>query len=308
MKRVVSVSLGSSRRNKTVEMSFGGEQFRIERIGTDGSVGKAEQLIAELDGKVEAIGLGGLDRYLVAGRRRYELRDAARMARNAKRTPVVDGGGIKEILEPLVLRRLVEEGELEVDGKRVLMVCAVDRPGMAETFPALGGKVVYGDLLYGVGVPIPLRTLRQVSAVAALFLPLLRLLPISVLYPTGGQQESTKARFPKYFEEADIIAGDFQFIRRYMPEDLTGKVIVTNTTRAGDLEALRKRRVRRLITTTPSIQGESFGANVMEGVFVALAGKRPEEMTPEDYHRLAEEVNWRPGITDFAAASAEGGS
>ena len=84
-------------------------------------------------------------------------------------------------------------------------------------------------------------------------------------------------------------------------------MIVTNTTRAGDLEALRKRRVRRLITTTPSIQGESFGANVMEGVFVALAGKRPEEMTPEDYRRLAEEVNWRPGITDFAAATANGG-
>ncbi len=43
----------------------------------------------------------------------------------------------------------------------------------------------------------------------------------------------------------------------------------------------------------------------MEGVFVALAGKRPEEMTPEDYRRLAEEVNWKPGITDFAAASAK---
>ena len=116
MKRVVSVSLGSSRRNKTVEMSFGGEQFRIERIGTDGSVGKAEQLIAERDGKVEAIGLGGLDRYLIAGGRRYELRDAARMARNATRTPVVDGGGIKAILEPLVLRRVRGQREPEVQG------------------------------------------------------------------------------------------------------------------------------------------------------------------------------------------------
>ncbi len=297
MKRVVSVSLGSSQRNRSVQLTFAGTPFRVERVGTDGDVGRAEELIAEYDGRVDAIGLGGVDRYLVAGGRRYELRDAARMARGATKTPVVDGGGIKLTLEPLLLRRLVAEGELEVQGKRVLLMSAVDRPGMAETFPALGGDMVYGDLLFGVGVPIPLRTLRQVAVVGAMFLPVLRRLPMSVLYPTGKQQESTKTKHARYFEEADVIAGDFQFIRRYMPDDMEGKVVVTNTTRTGDVEELRKRGAAKLITLTPSIGGESFGANVMEGVLVALAGKDPEEMTEEDYLRLAEEMKWRPGVT-----------
>ena len=35
MRRVVSVSLGSSKRNKTHEVEILGEMFRIERIGTD---------------------------------------------------------------------------------------------------------------------------------------------------------------------------------------------------------------------------------------------------------------------------------
>ncbi len=223
MKRVVSVSLGSSQRNRSVQLTFAGTPFRVERVGTDGDVGRAEELIAEYDGRVDAIGLGGVDRYLVAGGRRYELRDAARMARRATKTPVVDGGGIKLTLEPLLLRRLVAEGELEVQGKRVLLMSAVDRPGMAETFPALGGDMVYGDLLFGVGVPIPLRTLRQVAVVGAMFLPVLRRLPMSVLYPTGKQQESTKTKHARYFEEADVIAGDFQFIRRYMPDDMEGR-------------------------------------------------------------------------------------
>ena len=297
MKHVVSVSLGSSQRNRSVQTSFAGIPFCVERVGTDGDVRKAGELIASYDGKVDAIGLGGVDRYLIAGGRRYELRDAARMAGNAQKTPVVDGGGIKLVLEPLLLRRLVEQGELEVEGKRVLLMSAVDRPGMAETFPALGGKVVYGDLLYAVGVPIPLRTLRQVAVVAAIFLPMLCRLPISVLYPTGKQQESTKTKHARYFEEADIVAGDFQFIRRYMPDDMNGKVVVTNTTRMGDVEELRNRGAAKLITMTPSFSGESFGANVMEGVLVALAEKQPEEMTEEDYLRLAEEVNWRPGVS-----------
>ncbi|MGE5653834.1 MAG: quinate 5-dehydrogenase, partial [Bacillota bacterium] len=45
MKRVVSVSLGSSKRNHAVETEILGEQFRIERIGTDGDMNKAIAMI-----------------------------------------------------------------------------------------------------------------------------------------------------------------------------------------------------------------------------------------------------------------------
>ena len=299
MKRVVSVSLGSSQRNKSSEAAFAGVPFRLERIGTDGGVRKAARMIADYDGKVDAIGLGGVDRYLVAGKRRYELRDAARMADAAKVTPVVDGGGIKRVLEPLLIRGLAEKGVLEVAGKRVLLMSSVDRPGMAQVFPALGAKMIYGDLLYAVGVPIALTSLRQVAILGRMSLPLLRHLPMSVLYPTGKQQESSKRRSPKHFREADIIAGDFLLIRRYMPDDLKGKVIVTQTTRTADVEELRRRGAAKLITTTPPIGGESFATNVMEGVFVALSGKRPEEMTEEDYLRLAEQVGWEPGMMEL---------
>jgi len=303
MKQVVSVSLGSSQRNRAVEMSFAGVPFRVERIGTDGSRQLAERMIAERDGNVDAIGLGGCDRYLYAGGRRYELRDAAHMARAAKVTPVVDGGGIKRILEPLMLRRLVDEGVLEVAGKRVLLMSAVDRPGMAETLPALGGKMVYGDLLYAVGVPIAVTSLRQIAWLAAICLPILRRLPMSVLYPTGKSQEATKTKYPKHFEWAEVIAGDFQLVRRYMPDDLTGKVVVTNTTRKGDVEELRERGVKRLITMTPTIGGESFGANVMEGVLVALSGKHPDDLTEADYIQWSEKMAWRPGVTDLQAGT-----
>ena len=59
MKRAVSISIGSSKRNKTVEVELLGEKVLIERIGTDGSMEKAAQLYRELDGKVNAFGVGG---------------------------------------------------------------------------------------------------------------------------------------------------------------------------------------------------------------------------------------------------------
>lgn len=61
MKHAVSVSLGSSTRNKTVEVDLLGETVRIERIGTDGDEAKARQLFREMDGKVDAFGVGCMD-------------------------------------------------------------------------------------------------------------------------------------------------------------------------------------------------------------------------------------------------------
>ncbi|HHY16813.1 MAG TPA: quinate 5-dehydrogenase, partial [Firmicutes bacterium] len=48
MKHVVSVSIGSSRRNKRTEQEFLGEKVVIERIGTDGSIDKAIEIIRRL--------------------------------------------------------------------------------------------------------------------------------------------------------------------------------------------------------------------------------------------------------------------
>ena len=118
MKHVVSVSLGSSQRDRSVETSFAGVPFRVDRLGTDGDVGKAEDLIAERDVKVDAIGLGGLDRYLVAGKRRYELRDASRMARNA-----VD----------------IQDVESRVSNQSVLVIRWIESFGVVEVIKVLPG-------------------------------------------------------------------------------------------------------------------------------------------------------------------------
>ena len=43
MKKAVSVSLGSSERDKKVKITLNNEEIVFERIGTDGDVKKAQQ-------------------------------------------------------------------------------------------------------------------------------------------------------------------------------------------------------------------------------------------------------------------------
>ncbi|HAA89141.1 MAG: Uncharacterized protein XD63_1536 [Thermoanaerobacterales bacterium 50_218] len=296
MKHVVSVSLGSSKRDHQVEAEFLGEKFLIERRGTDGDFEKAVALIRELDGKVDAFGLGGIDLYLVAGKRRWVIRDAQKIASAAKVTPVVDGSGLKNTLERRVVFYLQEELGWQLAGKKVLVVSAVDRFGLAEAFVEAGCDTVFGDMIFSLGIPIPIRSLKTIEFLACLLLPILCRLPFKYLYPTGSKQEKITSSHRRYYQEAEIIAGDFHFIRRYLPEQLSGKTVVTNTVTKDDLELLRDRGVRVLVTTTPELGGRSFGTNVLEAVFVSLIGKPLEEITPEDYNRLLDELKVKPRL------------
>ncbi len=81
-----------------------------------------------------------------------------------------------------------------------------------------------------------------------------------------------------------------------MPADLGGKTIITNTVTADDEALLRARGVATLVTTTPEMGGRSFGNNVLEAVLIAIAGKRPEEMTADQYGRMLAEMNIEPRI------------
>jgi hypothetical protein len=299
LKRVVSISLGSSQRNNRVETEILGEKFIIERIGTDGDMVKAIGLIRELDGKVDAFGMGGIDLYITAGQRRYAFRDAKKIARAARTTPIVDGTGLKNTLERRVVSQLQETGLIAWEGKRVFLVSGADRFGMAQALVQHGAQVIFGDLMTALGLPLPLTSLSMLERVAYLLAPLLCQLPFTLLYPTGKKQGENSPRFEKFYREADVIAGDFHLIWKYLPLSLPGNIVLTNTVTAGDVEALRERGVGYLVTTTPELNGRSFGTNVMEGVLVAVIGKRPEEITPQEYEEAIDAIGFKPRLQDL---------
>ncbi len=296
MKRIVSISLGSSKRNHAVEVEMAGQLCRVERIGTDGDLNAMTDMISRLDGKVDAFGLGGMDLYIFAGNRRYALRDAKKVVRAAKITPIVDGSGLKNTLERNVITYLLQHTDILSGRPRVLMMAGSDRFGMAEALEEAGCPLTCGDLVFTIGIPVPLRSLKALDLVARVLAPVICQLPLSMLYPTGKKQEENKPKASGLFAEAAVVAGDFHFIKRYMPGDMSGKVIITNTTTAQDVALLRERGVRTLVTTTPELEGRSFGTNVMEALLVAIAGEK-RELTAENYSRLLKELNFRPRIT-----------
>lgn len=153
--------------------------------------------------------------------------------------------------------------------------------------------------MFGLGVPLPFRSLKSLDILLRVFSPVFCRLPMDMLYPTGGKQEEITPKFRKYYDMADIIAGDLHFIRRYMPEDLQGKIIITNTVTEDNVEEFRSRGVKMLVTTTPKLQGRSFGTNVLEAVVVAASERTSKQLTEQDYGELLEEMDIQPRIERF---------
>ena len=86
-----------------------------------------------------------------------------------------------------------------------------------------------------------------------------------------------------------------------MPFNMQGKVVVTNTTTPEDVEFFRKCGIRYLITTTPVLDGRSFGTNMMEAALVALSGKgRP--LSFEELDEMLNQLGFQPQIQDLGEA------
>ncbi len=300
MKRAVSISIGSSKRNKAVEVTLLGEKVSIERIGTDGDMEAAAHKYQELDGQVDAFGVGGADLGALVDGKWFPFYSVQPMVRFVKKSPLVDGGGLKNTLENRAAAFLEKniKSYLDARGRKVLVTVGVDRWGLSKCFVEAGYETVFGDLMFGLDIPIVIHKLSQLKTLAGILMPIAGRLPFEWIYPTGEKQEKRTPKWGKYYDWATVVAGDCHYIKRFMPDNMQGKVVVTNTTTPEDVETFRKAGVKYLITTTPVLEGRSFGTNMMEAALVAISGKgRP--LTWPEYDELLNKLGFEPQLQEL---------
>jgi len=300
VKKAVSISIGSSKRNKAVEVELLGEKVSIERIGTDGDMEAAALKFKELDGTVDAFGVGGGDLSLQIDDKIYEFYSVKPMVRFIKKTPVVDGSGLRNTLEkkaaPFILEKIGDY--LNEKGKTAMIMTGSDRWGLTSSFLDAGFKCTFGDMLFSLEIPIPLHTKKQIKLLSALLMPIALRLPFHWIYPVGEKQEERKPKYPQYFKEVTVVAGDCHYIKRYMPDDMKGKVVVTNTTTPEDVELFKKCGVKYLVTTTPVLEGRSFGTNMMEAALVAISGKG-RKLSWDEYSEMLARLGFEPQLQEL---------
>ncbi len=290
MLRVVSVSLGSARRDGRAEVRLGGERLLLQRIGVDGDWRRAASLLRELDGRVAAVGLGGVNDAYRVGDRPYRVPLAARLRECLRRTPCADGTGWKRWAEPLFLERLAAAGRLPAGGAAVV-TSVLDRWWLAEALAAAGFLVRAGDPWFALGIPwLPgLPSFRRAATVS---LPLLRLVPVGWVYPHAdppaprrgggpvpaaglpprpGAVPRRARRLGGVRPRGRVLwAGDVRLLLRRLPSLLPGDRVLAAHAGAEEAALLAARGVEA-VTLNPVVNGFSPAANLWEAAALALA-------------------------------------
>ena len=295
MKRAVSVSLGSSSRDKTVEIELNGKWLCVERIGTGGDPQAARRLFAELDGQVEVLSVGGIDLYVHLEGHDYPIHAALKLVQDVHLTPVVDGRMLKYALEGRLFERAEPFFAEQPHFEKAFIPFGTDRMGLIQAVSQVADEVLVGDLMFIFGLPYPVRGLKNFKRLARILLPIAGYLPINMLLPPGARETTHQPKYTRYWQEADLIAGDLHYIQKYSPADLDGKTIITNTTTPDNIEMLRRRGVFQVLTTTPIYEGRSFGVNVMEAVLTAYAGLG-RALSLGELNTLIDELDLRPTL------------
>jgi predicted amino acid dehydrogenase len=299
MKRIVSISLGASQRDYQFTTTVLGQNVEVRRIGTNGDVARATALVREYDGQVDAIGLGGLTPVFRVGTARYPHREAIGIAAGARRTPVVDGGMLKASLERWAVQKTAEIVRGIFNYRRIMITSGVDRYQLAQALAQYEGELRFADPLVHIGLSFlpPPRSLRQLEIYAATVLPFLALLPYRYIHPVARGQEGHSPRAEELFRWADVIAGDFAYIRRFAPRDLRGKVIITDDPSPDEVDDLAARGVATLVTMTPPISDERpfVATDVLEAIVTAVqeSGTQPGEAEVIDFIDAA---GWGPTV------------
>jgi predicted amino acid dehydrogenase len=311
MRRIVSISLGSARRDYQFTTIILGQAVEVRRIGTNGDVAMAAALVREYDGNVDAIGLGGVTPIFRVGAARYPHHEALKIAAGARRTPVTDGSGFKATLERWAVQRANEIQRGMFNYRRILITSGIERYSMAQALSQYESELRFGDPIIHSGLRFlpPPRSLKQLELYAATTLPITALLPYKILHPVALGTEGHDTRAEKLFAWADIIAGDFAYIRRFAPHDLRNKVILTDDPSPDEIADLRERGLATLVTMAPPLTGPDgapvsrpfVATDVLEALAIAImeSGANPDDASLIDF---IDEAKWGPTVQRMSTA------
>lgn len=300
MKQIVVIHLGAPDTAATETVTFLTQLVQITRRGCGGDVHRAQDLIAQYDGQVEAMVLDGLPAELRLGpvKRPHALGMA--LPALARQTPLVDGSGVRGGLERwgVILADRAQPGIFAE--KRILMTPGLNHAGLAQSLARHSPNLRYADPVIYFALPdVPgLGYQQTLDQAAAPTLEQLKDFPFRRLFPLNGQPDIARARAP--FEWADVLAGDIGAIRRYAPARLDHKIVVVESATDEDVADLRARGVSIVVTLMPALDHKGglgrWSAAVLEGLLVALRPHPHLPLTENTYLDLIADLDWSPGI------------
>jgi predicted amino acid dehydrogenase len=297
MKKIVSVSLGDSSLDSHFRTRFLGETFQLSRVGTDGDVKRAVQLIREAREDADVIGLGRVHEHYTVGTDTFIRPETRKLEKIAGATPVTTGARLREIVQEWTLRSAQAELGSIFNNARVLFLSGALNYRLASVMAEFTDNLSFADPIAQFGLPNLLHSLGALELYASGTHPILRF--------EGGKSvlaSVTPMRFLNHMvlrravKDAHVVVAPYEQLEHYGPEELDGKTIITSTVSDSRLEALREKGVRLVLDCSIQPFKHTVGLNVVEATIMAALDKPQDAISHDDYLEIFTDLELKPRI------------
>ncbi len=279
---VVNVSLSSSQRDYDTEVTFLNRPFRIVRVGSDGDLAAAAELLVSWADTADAIALTGLREAQALGLYNGDPDGIDQVRGATSAVPVVDGRTLYDVLQEWAIRRVEQEMPGYFSNARTVVLGGLNHDRTTRVLKEFTQNLQFADPLLRLDVPATLDAnpvlglAAKAASVPYGWVPD----PLKVTLRSPGHRLS-HALARQAARDCDVVVATYEELIGFGLEDLAGKTLVSSSISEERLAELGSRGVDMVLDTTPQPFDVTVNAAMLEAMMVALAPDH-ETLTNDD--------------------------
>ena len=295
MKKVVTVTLGSSKQDFEFKTQFLGQSFSVRRMGADQDTGKAWELMRRQQATADAIGLGEIPDHYQVGLRTVINKETQRLLNVVTRVPVTTGATLRRMLQVRAVRFVQKELGHYFNNNLVLFLSGMRNYDMAVAMSDYTKNLSFADALFQTGAPTMLGSLDQLELYA-------KGSQYMLSGKSGQMLEAAMAGFKNRMvadvvAKSHVIVGTFAELKAVSnATNLEGKTIITSAVDDERLAFFTKSKVNLVIDVSPKLFPEVVGINTIEAMILAKLEKPQEEVSDDDFDEILNELDIKPRL------------
>jgi predicted amino acid dehydrogenase len=297
MKKVVSVSLGSSSKDYEFQTRFLGQHFQVSRVGADEDEGKAWELLRRYQSEADAIGLGMIRDHYDIGSRRHVHKDTERLLNVVTRVPATTGSDLRRLLQVRAVRHVQRKLVNYFNNNLVLFLSGMVNYDMALAMSDYTPNLKFADAVLDTGAPAILTSLDQLEVYARGAQIASSFLPTERLSRLPGLSKLRKEILTREMEKCHVIVGTYDDIAVFgTPANLEGKTLITSAIDDDALEFFKDCNVNLVVDVSPMLFDQVVGLNTIQAMVLAALETTPEELSEHDLEEIVEELKIEPRL------------
>lgn len=304
MKTIASISLGPSEDDFDFQTRFMGEEFHLLRIGTEGDIDQAADLLAEWDTKADALGIGYIEFPHSIGPQSLIKQQARKFRELGSRlnTPFATGEALRNVCHEWTIRHIQHVyGNNFFDNNRVLFTSGLMNATMARVLSEYTTNLKFCDPIQVHGIPKFINSLGDLDLYARGIHPILEWVPSKKISNLASPVRSyNDFLIRRAMQQSHIIVVPYhcfyQHIENYGLKELGGKIVITSTAYDDRVQFLKERGVRMIIDTTPKMVEKVVGLSVLEAMIMLSLGKTQKTLLQDDLLEVITDLRMNPRV------------